>query len=99
MNYKTYLREKSSVWHPNTQMKEWTSFDEIVQAKGMWLIDSQGNKMIDAVASMWCNVWGHSKQELVRAIVNQSKTKGSEFRLIPLFFVFNDVHRRASIAL
>ena len=54
-------------------MKEWSSFDEIVHAKGMWLIDSEGNKMIDAVASMWCNVWGHSKKELVRAIVNQSK--------------------------
>jgi len=67
------LRKKSSVWHPNTQMKEWQSFDEIVHAKGMWLIDSNGNKMIDAVASMWCNVWGHSKQELVRAIASQSK--------------------------
>jgi adenosylmethionine-8-amino-7-oxononanoate aminotransferase len=54
-------------------MKEWQSFDEIVQAKGVWLIDSQGNKMIDAVASMWCNVWGHSKKELVAAITNQSK--------------------------
>jgi len=54
-------------------MKEWQSFDEIVRAKGMWLIDSNGYKMIDAVASMWCNVWGHSKQELVKAIVNQSK--------------------------
>ena len=68
------MRKKSSVWHPNTQMKEWQSFDEIVHAKGMWLIDSNGNKMIDAVASMWCNVWGHSKQELVRAIARQSKT-------------------------
>jgi len=54
-------------------MKEWQSFDEIVHAKGVWLIDSNGNKMIDAVASMWCNVWGHSKQELVRAIAIQSK--------------------------
>jgi len=54
-------------------MKEWQSFDEIVHARGMWLIDSNGNKMIDAVASMWCNVWGHSKQELVRAIASQSK--------------------------
>jgi len=67
------LRKKSSVWHPNTQMKEWQSFDEIIRAKGVWLIDSNGNKMIDAVASMWCNVWGHSKQELVRAIATQSK--------------------------
>jgi len=70
---KKHLRKKSFVWHPNTQMKEWQSFDEIVHAKGMWLTDSNGNKMVDAVASMWCNVWGHSKPELVSAIVNQSK--------------------------
>ena len=54
-------------------MKEWTSFDKITQAKGMWLIDSKGNKMLDAVASMWCNVWGHSHPQLVKTIVNQSK--------------------------
>ncbi len=64
---------KSSVWHPNTQMKEWSSFDGISKAKGMWLIDSKGNKMLDAVASMWCNVWGHSNPELVKTISNQSK--------------------------
>jgi adenosylmethionine-8-amino-7-oxononanoate aminotransferase len=39
----------------------------------MWLIDSKGNKMLDAVASMWCNVWGHSNPKLVKAITNQSK--------------------------
>ena len=54
-------------------MKEWDSFDTIVRGKGMWLIDSKGNKMLDAVASMWCNVWGHSKPELIKAITNQSK--------------------------
>ncbi|MGY5140545.1 MAG: adenosylmethionine--8-amino-7-oxononanoate transaminase [Candidatus Nitrosopumilus sp. Bin_571-38] len=64
---------KSSVWHPNTQMKEWDSFDKITNAKGMWLIDSKGNKLLDGVASMWCNVWGHSNPQLVKAITNQSK--------------------------
>ena len=54
-------------------MKEWSSFDNIASAKGMWLVDSKGNRMMDAVASMWCNVWGHSKPELVRAITEQSK--------------------------
>lgn len=54
-------------------MKEWDSFDKITSAKGMWLVDSKGNKMIDAVASMWCNVWGHSKPELVNSITKQSK--------------------------
>ncbi|WP_255430795.1 adenosylmethionine--8-amino-7-oxononanoate transaminase [Candidatus Nitrosopumilus sp. SW] len=54
-------------------MKEWNSFDKIIKAKGVWLEDSKGNKMIDAVASMWCNVWGHSNPQLVKAITNQSK--------------------------
>ena len=54
-------------------MKEWDSFDKITKAKGMWLIDSKGNRMLDGVASMWCNVWGHSNPELVKAITNQSK--------------------------
>ena len=54
-------------------MSEWGSFDKIIKGKGMWLIDSNGNKMLDGVASMWCNVWGHSNQELVKSITNQSK--------------------------
>ncbi len=61
------------MWHPNAQMKEWDRFTKITKAKGVWLTDSQGNKMIDAVASMWCNVWGHSNPRLVKAIANQSK--------------------------
>jgi adenosylmethionine-8-amino-7-oxononanoate aminotransferase len=54
-------------------MKEWSSFDKITKGKGMWLIDSKGNKMLDAVASMWCNVWGHSNPELIKTISVQSK--------------------------
>ena len=64
---------KSSVWHPNTQMEEWDSFDKITRGKGVWLIDSKGNKLLDAVGSMWCNVWGHSNAELIKAITSQSK--------------------------
>ena len=54
-------------------MREWDSFNEIVKAKGMWITDSDGNSLLDGVASMWCNVWGHSKPELVNAITKQSK--------------------------
>ena len=67
------MKSRSPLWHPNTQMSEWTSFPEIVSAKGMWLYDSKGGKMIDGVASMWCNVWGHSKSELVSEIIKQTK--------------------------
>jgi len=67
------MKNSSSVWHPNTQMSEWSEFPEIVSAKGMWLYDSNGGKMLDGVASMWCNVWGHSKPELVAEITKQTK--------------------------
>jgi adenosylmethionine-8-amino-7-oxononanoate aminotransferase len=54
-------------------MKEWDTFPSISKGKGIWLIDSKGNKIIDAVGSMWCNVWGHSNQQLMKSITNQGK--------------------------
>jgi len=48
------MGQENFVWHPNTQMKEWLKFDKIVTGKGVWLIDSNGNKLLDGVASMWC---------------------------------------------
>lgn len=63
----------SNVWHPYTQMSEWKSFPNIVKGQGFWLIDSNGNKYLDGVASMWCNVWGHSKKELITTVNRQSK--------------------------
>src|SRR5579885_1972291 len=62
---------QSRVWHPYTQMKDWNSFDVIVKGKGMWLYNAKGERLLDGVASMWCNVWGHSKDELVRAMIAQ----------------------------
>ena len=67
-------------------MSEWGSFDKIINGKGMWLTDSKGNKMLDGVASMWCNVWGHSNPELVKAITNQSK----KLQHSPMFNLTNE---------
>lgn len=64
---------RSYVWHPYTQMNEWPNFDVIVRGKGMWLYDSKGNRMLDGVASMWCNVWGHSRDELVKSMIKQTR--------------------------
>ncbi len=55
-------------------MNEWKKFDVITKGNGMWLVDSKGNKLLDGVASMWCNVWGHSKKELVNAMIKQTRT-------------------------
>ncbi|MBI5147424.1 MAG: adenosylmethionine--8-amino-7-oxononanoate transaminase [Thaumarchaeota archaeon] len=67
------MKHHSYVWHPYTQMAEWDSFTKIVKGQGMWLVDSNGDKILDGVASMWCNVWGHSKKELIYAIKKQSE--------------------------
>ena len=67
------MKNQSCLWHPNTQMLEWTKFPKIVRGDGMWLIDEDGNRLLDGVASMWCNVWGHSKRELINAIIMQAK--------------------------
>ena len=56
------MKTQSYVWHPNTQMSEWSKFPKIVSGEGMWLVDEDGNRFLDGVASMWCNVWGHSKR-------------------------------------
>lgn len=79
---------KSYVWHPNTQMKEWDHFKKIKKGNGVWLIDNRGNKILDGVASMWCNVWGHSKKELINAIIKQSK-------ILPHSSLFNLTHEPA----
>ena len=67
-------------------MKEWDEFDEIVKAQGMFLVDSKGRKLLDGVASMWCNVWGHSKPELVKTISNQAK----KLQHSPMFNLTNE---------
>jgi len=67
------MKTQSYVWHPNTQMSEWSKFPKIVSGEGMWLVDEDGNRFLDGVASMWCNVWGHSKRELISAIIKQTK--------------------------
>ena len=67
------MKIQSHVWHPNTQMSEWSKFPKIIRGEGMWLIDEDGNRFLDGVASMWCNVWGHSKKELINAIIKQTK--------------------------
>lgn len=63
----------SFVWHPYTQMKDWPKFDVISKGKGMWLYDTHGTAMMDGVASMWCNVWGHSNKELTDSMIKQTR--------------------------
>jgi adenosylmethionine-8-amino-7-oxononanoate transaminase len=65
--------DKQHVWHPFTPMKSWHEADPlvIVAADGMHLIDSDGNRYLDGVSSLWCNVHGHRVPEIDEAVRRQ----------------------------
>src|SRR3954471_16096048 len=62
--------DKQFVWHPFTPMKLWLESDPLVitAAEGMHVIDSDGNRYLDGVSSLWCNVHGHRVPEIDAAI-------------------------------
>ncbi|HUA33370.1 MAG TPA: adenosylmethionine--8-amino-7-oxononanoate transaminase [Candidatus Binataceae bacterium] len=61
------------LWHPFTQMRTWMSQDPLVieRGDGNYLIDVEGRRYLDGVSSLWCNVHGHRKAELDRALKEQ----------------------------
>lgn len=69
------LREldRKYIWHPFTQMQDWRRMDFLVieRAKGSYLYDTDGNKYLDGVSSLWVNVHGHRKRELDQAVRRQ----------------------------
>lgn len=40
----------------------------ITRADGVWLWDSDGNRMLDGMAGLWCVNVGHGRQEIVEAV-------------------------------
>ncbi len=65
--------DAAHVWHPFTPMTEHARERPpvIVAAEGFWLIDSEGNRYLDGVSSLWCNVHGHRVPELDAALRTQ----------------------------
>jgi adenosylmethionine-8-amino-7-oxononanoate aminotransferase len=69
-------KDKQIVWHPYTQMKDWVQQKNnrvISKGDGFYLIDSKGNRYLDGIASMWCNVWGHGQNKVTEAMIDQIK--------------------------
>ena len=65
--------DKKYVWHPFTQMKEWSEGGVVVidKGRGNVLIDAEGRRYIDGVSSLWCNVHGHRVKKIDAAIRGQ----------------------------
>jgi adenosylmethionine-8-amino-7-oxononanoate aminotransferase len=65
--------DKEYLWHPFAQMKDWVANDQLIieRGDGAYLFDTDGNKYIDGVSSLWVTVHGHKKKEINDAIKKQ----------------------------
>jgi adenosylmethionine---8-amino-7-oxononanoate aminotransferase len=67
--------DKQYVWHPFTQMKDWLETEPLIieRGEGCYLIDTNGEKYIDGVSSLWVLVHGHGRRELLDALHQQAE--------------------------
>lgn len=65
--------DHAHVWHPFTPMMQWRQQQPIIidRGEGPYLFDTDGNRYIDGVSSLWCNVHGHRVPEIDNAVREQ----------------------------
>ena len=65
--------DQRHLWHPFTQMRDWVAEEPVVisAGDGTDLVDVEGRRYIDGVASLWCNVHGHRHPMIDRAVRDQ----------------------------
>ena len=63
-------RDLRALWHPFTQHSVWASDDPMVvdRAEGMHFWDTDGNRYLDGVSSLWVTVHGHRVPEIDAAV-------------------------------
>jgi adenosylmethionine-8-amino-7-oxononanoate aminotransferase len=68
-------KDKKYIWHPFTQMKDYEKSSPLVieKGRGSYLYDTEGNRYIDGVSSLWVTVHGHRKKKIDDAIISQVK--------------------------
>ncbi|HET8976142.1 MAG TPA: adenosylmethionine--8-amino-7-oxononanoate transaminase [Solirubrobacterales bacterium] len=61
------------VWHPFTQQRDWVGEDPVMieRGEGNELIDTEGNRYLDGVSSLWCNIHGHRHPVIDQAVRDQ----------------------------
>ena len=62
--------DRAYLWHPFTQQRGWVDEHPVIvdRAEGTDLIDVEGNRYIDGVSSLWCNVHGHAHPRIDAAV-------------------------------
>jgi adenosylmethionine---8-amino-7-oxononanoate aminotransferase len=65
--------DRAYLWHPFTQQRGWVEERPVIveRGEGTDLIDVDGNRYIDGVSSLWCNVHGHAHPRIDAAVREQ----------------------------
>jgi len=65
--------DKNLIWHPFTQMKDYSSLPSLIieEGKGSYIKDTHGRWYLDGISSLWVNVHGHRRKEIDQAIIQQ----------------------------
>jgi adenosylmethionine---8-amino-7-oxononanoate aminotransferase len=65
--------DRAYLWHPFTQQRGWVDEHPVIveRGEGTDLIDVDGNRYIDGVSSLWCNVHGHAHPRIDAAVRDQ----------------------------
>jgi adenosylmethionine-8-amino-7-oxononanoate aminotransferase len=62
--------DRRIVWHAFTQMAEYEPFI-VDRAEGCTVVDIDGNRYLDGVSNLWCNIHGHRHPKIDAAIRQQ----------------------------
>ncbi len=73
------------LWHPFAQMSVTRSAEFVVErGKDVWIWDTDGNRYLDATASLWYSNIGHGRPEIREAVTAQMAK-------LEAYSVFNDI--------
>jgi adenosylmethionine---8-amino-7-oxononanoate aminotransferase len=66
-------RDVAAVWHPFTQHAQWPADEPLVieRGEGRYLYDSDGQRYLDGVSSLWVTVHGHGEPAINAAVREQ----------------------------
>ncbi|GAA4462495.1 adenosylmethionine--8-amino-7-oxononanoate transaminase [Nemorincola caseinilytica] len=67
-------RDSKIMWHPYTPMKAWPEAIAMVRGEGVYLVDEQGNRYVDAISSWWVCLHGHGNKYIAQKVAEQMTT-------------------------
>jgi len=65
-------KDKLYIWHPFTSLTTAAAPLAIVKGEGVYLVDEDGNRYIDAISSWWVNLHGHAHPYIAEKIYRQA---------------------------